>query len=252
MSTVLYTVEDKVARVVMNRPDKLNAIDAEMRNELYRVMQAAKADPDVWIIVLTGAGKSFSVGHDLSEVRAAGHGTGPTIDDLYLSMLEIYKPIVAAIPGYCLAQGGGLALCSDIRISSTTARFGWPQVKRGISSISGPSLLAHFIPINFALGSLLTGELIDAAEAYRLGMLNQIVAPEELDAAVDMVITQLRGNAPLAMRAVKEATLRGLGMSAPERVRFASLLLEQVNRTEDAQEGIAAFLEKRAPIWKGA
>jgi enoyl-CoA hydratase/carnithine racemase len=251
MSTVIYQVTDKVARITMNRPDKLNAINVEMRNELYAALVNANNDPDVWILVIGGAGGNFSPGHDLTEIRAAAGESGPTIDDLYLYLANIYKPTVSSISGYCLAQGGGIALCTDIRIATENARFGWPQVRRGISSISGPALLAHHIPMNFALEALLTGELISAEDALRWGMLNRVVPGDQLDATVDQVVAKLRANAPLAMRAVKEATVRGRGMGINERVRLASLLLDAVNATEDAKEGIAAFVEKRAPVWQG-
>jgi enoyl-CoA hydratase/carnithine racemase len=150
-----------------------------MRNELFRVFEDVKYNPEVWIATLTGTGRAFCVGHDLTEMSAAEDG-GPPTDDLYLYQLGVFKPLVASINGFCLAQGAELVLCSDVRIASEQAQLGWPQVKRG-----------------------------------------------------------------------KEAALRGAGMQVAERVRFASLLLKWINQTADAQEGLAAFREKRQPSWQG-
>lgn len=249
-STVLYEIRDKVARVTLNRPEKLNAINSEMRNELFRVFADVRDNPDVWLALVTGNGRAFSVGHDLLEMGGA-EDRGPTTDDLYVFQLTIYKPIIAAINGICLAQGAGIALCSDLRIASDRAQFGWPQVKRGIGSISGPCLLAHRIPLNFALEALMTGEFFTVEQAERLKLVNQVVPHDELLAAADNLVERIRCNAPLAVRAIKEATLRGLGMSLENRVRFAALMNRRVRETEDAQEGLRAFAEKRQPVWQG-
>lgn len=250
MSTVLYRVEDRVARITLDRPEKLNAINAAMRTELYQALGDVRANPDVWIAVLDARGRAFCVGHDLSEPIGEGEA-GPSVDDLYLFMLGIYKPIVAAINGYCLAQGAGLALCSDIRVASEQAQLGWPQVKRGIGSISGPALLTPRVPFNLAMEAIFTGDPIDAARALQLGLVNRVVPHDQLAAATDELVAKIRANAPLPMRAIKEAALRGAGMATVDRVRFASLMLQRIGQTEDAKEGLAAFAEKRAPTWKG-
>jgi E-phenylitaconyl-CoA hydratase len=250
MATVTYRVEDRVAHIALDRPDKLNAINGEMRRELFRVFEDVKYNPEVWIATLTGTGRAFCVGHDLTEMSAA-EDSGPSTDDLYLYQLEVFKPIVASINGYCLAQGAGLVLCSDVRIASEKAQFGWPQVKRGIASISGPALLAPRVPYNVAMELLLTGEMVSAGRALQLGLVNRVVPHERLEAETAAFVRTLRENAPLPMRAMKEAALRGAGMQVSERVRFASLLLKRINQTADAQEGLAAFQEKRQPSWQG-
>ncbi|MBI4506742.1 MAG: enoyl-CoA hydratase/isomerase family protein [Chloroflexi bacterium] len=249
-STVLYEVRDKVARITLNRPEKLNAINSEMRNELFRVLKDVKDNPEVWLALITGTGRAFSVGHDLLEMADAG-GHGPTTDDLYVFQLTIYKPIVVAINGICLAQGAGIVLCSDLRIASDRAQFGWPQVKRGIGSISGPCLLAHRIPLNFALQALLTGEFFSVEEAKRLNLVNEVVPHDQLMAAAEGMVERIRCNAPLAVRAIKEVTLRGLGLDLENRVRFAALMQRRIRASEDAQEGLRAFADKRQPVWQG-
>lgn len=250
MSLVTYRIEDRVGYITLNRPEKLNAITVAMRADLFKAFEDVRRNPDVWIAVVNGAGGNFSVGHDLTEMHGAADA-GPPIDDLYLFQLNTYKPIVAAIAGYCLAQGAGIALCSDIRLAATSARFGWPQVKRGIASISGPALLAHIAPRNLALEALLLGDHFDAANALRLNIVNRVVADDQLEAETAAVVAKLRANAPLAMRAIKETMLRGMSMSVAERVRFGALMLNEINHTADAKEGLAAFAEKRAPVWTG-
>ncbi|MBI3965242.1 MAG: enoyl-CoA hydratase/isomerase family protein [Chloroflexi bacterium] len=248
--TVDYEVRDNVAWITLNRPDKLNAIDSSMRSELFPIMQELKYSDALWMAVITGNGRAFSVGHDLVEMTTAGSHY-PTTDDLYLFQLGIYKPIIAAINGFCLAQGAGLALCSDIRIASDQARFGWPQVKRGIGSVSGPCLLAHRVPLNIALEFLFTGEFIDAQEAKRLNLVNYVVPHAQLMEKTEEFVSRIRGNAPLAARAMKETTVRGQGMTIEDRVRLARLTNNAILQTADAQEGLLAFREKRAPVWQG-
>jgi enoyl-CoA hydratase len=246
---VRYETEDRVAVITMNRPDKRNAINVDMREGLFAAFERARDDEDVWAVIITGAGGNFSSGHDLTMIGERAR-PGRSTDDLYLLMRSVWKPIIAAVEGYCLAQGAGMALCSDIRIAGAGASFGWPQVKRGISSISGPSLLAHSVPLCRAMELMLTGDFIGAEEAAAIGLVNRVVpSGKALDTAREIAAKICR-NAPLAVRTIKEATIRGLGLPLPDRIRIAADLMDRVNRTEDAREGLQAFKEKREPVWK--
>jgi len=255
MEFLTYDVRDRIARITMNRPDKLNAINIEMRAELFEAFEDVERNPDVWVAIITGNGRAFSVGHDLvSMASRAILGGGPgerTTDDLYLYLSRFYKPIVAAINGLCLAQGGGLALLSDIRIAADTAQFGWPQVKRGISSMSGPLMLTHQIPHNVAMELLMTGEFMSAQDALRLNLVNRVVPPDDLMATAEAMAAKIRDNAPLAVRGIKEAALRGLGLDLADRLKVGRAIANRVEVSKDAREGLAAFKEKRTPRWVG-
>ena len=143
MTLVEYEVKGRIAYITMNRPEKLNAMNREMIDGLWDGFTNFRDDPEVWLAIVSGRGRSFSVGHDLAEMSAGGaavRGHGST-DELYFAEQNIWKPIIATVNGHCLAQGAGIAMGADIRIASETAQFGWPQTKRGISSISGPVIL---------------------------------------------------------------------------------------------------------------
>ena len=254
MAVVEFEVKDRAAYVTLNRPEKLNAIDVAMRDELWRVFHEINDNPAIWIAVITGAGRAFSVGHDLVSMAGRGddlYSSEISTEDLYVYQSQMFKPVIAAVNGFCLAQGGGIALASDIRVASDRAQFGWPQTKRGIGSVSGPCMLAHRVPLNFAFEFLFTGDMIDAERAYELGMVNKVVPHDELMPAVDGYVEKLRQNAPLAMRAIKEVAVRGLNMRLEDRVRLAGIVNRRLQRTEDAQEGIKAFAEKRVPVFRG-
>lgn len=250
MSVVKYTIKDRVAYIVLNRPEKRNAINVEMKDRLFEIFDDVRDNPDVWVAVLAGEGGVFSTGHDLIEMAGGdAHGRPPV--ELYQVIEEIWKPTIAAIDGYCLAQGGGLALSCDIRIATDRAVFGWPQVKRGIASTSGPCSLAHRIPLNIAFEILFTGEFLTAQEAHRLHLVNRVVPPEKLFAETDTLVQKILANAPLAMRAIKEIAVRGRDMNLEDRVRFADTLSEHIRQSADAKEGLTAFREKRQAVWQG-
>ena len=254
MAVVEFEVRERAAYIRLNRPDKLNAIDVEMRDELWRRLHEVNDDPDIWLAVITGNGRAFSVGHDLVSMSGRSDALyDPEIstEDLYVYQSEIFKPIIAAVNGFCLAQGGGIALASDIRIASDKAQFGWPQAKRGIGSVSGPCMLAQRVPLNFALEFLFTGDMIDAQRAAELGIVNMVVPHDDLMAKTDEIVQKLLRNAPLPMRAIKEVAVRGQNMRLEDRVRLAGIVNRRLQRTDDAVEGIKAFQEKRAPVFTG-
>ena len=257
-NTVLFEVRDRVAYLTLNRPEKLNAINNDMIGDLFDTFNEVKTNPDIWAAVVTGSGRAFSTGHDLVMGRAEREESSPrkprgNTDNLYLFISQVYKPIIAAINGYALAQGGGIALLSDIRIASERAQFGWPQVKRGIASMSGPTILAHYVPLGSAFKFLFTGEFCDAQEAHRIGLVQEVVPHEQvLDRAEEMVRGIVENCAPLAVRAIKEAAITGRSFpNFEERMKNASTVNSGMSGSEDTREGLAAFAEKRRPNFKG-
>jgi enoyl-CoA hydratase/carnithine racemase len=248
MALVEFEVKERLAIITLNRPEKMNAINAAMRAEYATALTRVRDSDDIWAVIVTGRGKAFSAGHDLSEsLDVPG---SPSIPDLYALQRSVMKPVITAINGFCLAQGCGIALNSDIRIASQEARFGWPQVKRGISSVSGPSMLAKVVPLNIALEFLLTGDFIDAERALQLHLVNYVVPPQEVMPKALAIARTILENAPLAVRAMKEAALRTLHMRDDDAYAFTDMLLRRIEETEDAKEGLAAFAEKRKPVWK--
>ncbi len=254
MPQVEYEVRDRIAYIKMNRPEKLNAMSHEMLQGLWDAFRSFRDDDQAWLGIVTGAGKAFSVGHDLMEMRTSGKmadTTGST-DELYLFMAtQITKPIIAAVNGICLAQGAGVALGADIRVASETVQFGWPQAKRGISSISGPVILGQRIPIGKALEILLTGDFISATEALEFGLINHVVPPSELMSKTMEIATKILDNAPLAVRGMKAATVRGMDKPLTERLEIATQIYDGLQDTADAKEGLTAFLEKRNSVFQG-
>ena len=248
---VLYEIKEGIAYITMNRPEKLNAINPEMRQLLWDSFQDVKHNPEVRCAIVTGQGRAFSTGHDLVAMANARANEGPSTGDLYVVQANIWKPIIAAINGICLAQGCGIALGSDIRVASSEAQFGWPQVKRGISSVSGPALLSQVVPRNIAFEILFTGEFIDAQWALELMLVNHVVPPEEVMPKAQEIARKITANAPLSIAAIKEAAVSGAAMDLERRVAFAQTKRDVVLNTEDAKEGVKAFAEKRAPVWKG-
>ena len=248
---VIYEIKEGIAYITMNRPEKLNAIDPPMRQLLWDSFQDVKNNPEVRCAIVTGAGRAFSTGHDLVAMASATANEGPTTGDLYVVQSQIYKPIIAAINGICLAQGCGIALGSDIRIASSGAQFGWPQAKRGISSVSGPALLSQVVPRNIAFEFLFTGDFVDAQKALQLMLVNYVVEPDEVMPKAEEMAQKIIANAPLSIAAIKEAAIKGSEMGLEERVAFAQAKRDEVLKTEDAKEGVLAFAEKRAPVWKG-
>ena len=252
MALVEYEVKGRIGYVTMNRPEKLNALTHEMLDGLWRAFTDIKDNPDVWVGIVTGTGRAFSVGHDLVQMSAArpGKSVGST-DELYFMQQHTWKPIIAAVNGLCLAQGAGLAMGADILVAADSAQFGWPQVKVGITSISGPVILSHRIPLCNALEALFTGEFIPAEEALRLGLVNYVVPQAEVLSKAQELADKILQNAPLAVRAMKEAAIRGMHLSVHDRLGLATAVFDRVRHSEDAQEGLDSFQEKRAPVWKG-
>ena len=248
---VIYEIKEGIAYITLNRPEKLNAIDPPMRQQLWDAFQDVDKNPDVRCAIVTGAGRAFSTGHDLVAMAAGGANEGPSTGDLYVVQSNIWNPIISAINGICLAQGCGIALGSDIRIASSKAEFGWPQAKRGIASVSGPALLSQVVPRNIAFEFLFTGDFVDAHKALELMLVNYVVEPDQVMAKSEEIAQKITANAPLSLAAIKEASIKGSEMGLEDRVKFAQNKRNEVLESEDAKEGVLAFAEKRAPVWKG-
>ena len=248
---VIYEIKEGIAYITLNRPEKLNAIDPPMRQQLWDAFQDVDKNPDVRCAIVTGAGRAFSTGQDLVAMAAGGANEGPSTGDLYVVQSNIWKPIISAINGICLAQGCGIALGSDIRIASSKAEFGWPQAKRGIASVSGPALLSQVVPRNIAFEFLFTGDFVDAHKALELMLVNYVVEPDQVMAKSEEIAQKITANAPLSLAAIKEASIKGSEMGLEDRVKFAQNKRNEVLESEDAKEGVLAFAEKRAPVWKG-
>jgi enoyl-CoA hydratase/carnithine racemase len=252
-AAVRYQVRDHVARLTLARPEKRNAINRAMRKEVQDAYLDVKHNPHVWVFVLAAEGEVFCAGKDLLESVAPEDEDGTVFsnDELYLFLRNIDKPVICAINGPCLAQGAGFALNSDIVIMSERGSIGWPQVLRGISSVSGPALGAHALPWQIAMGYLMRGEPIPAQECLRWGIANEVVRHADLLSTADRWAEAILRSAPLAVRAVKEAARRGRDMNFESRMYMARDVANRILSSQDSKEGIRAFAERRLPLWAG-
>ncbi len=252
-----YEVAAHVARLTIDREERRNALSWTVVRELRRALAVAKADDDVRVVVLTGAGtKAFCAGADLDGMAAGAgftelHDGRGELADLFRDLYALGKPTIARVRGFALAGGFGLALACDLLVAADDATFGTPEVGLGLwpHMITVP-LLRSMAPKR-ALELMLTGRRIDAQEADRIGFVSRVVPVDDLDAAVDELAAELVGRSPLTLRQGRDSFYAVWDQDVETSLRLLHPLLTITASTEDAAEGIAAFTEKRAPEWKG-
>ena len=254
--SVDYAKEGRIAIFTLNRPDALNAMNLETIRQLHKAMIDFRDDPELWVGIVTGAGeKAFSAGADIKETLPflREHRDRPwAFPAMPWRGLELWKPLIAAINGLALGGGLELALACDIRIAAENARFGSPEVAVGLlPGWGGTQRLPRVLPWAKAAEILLMGRPIDAQEAYRIGLINKIVPPEQVMPTAKEWAEIICQAAPLAVRAAKEAMLRGVSMSLEQGLQLENTLLSYLLGTEDFDEGITAFAEKRKPTFRG-
>jgi enoyl-CoA hydratase/carnithine racemase len=255
---IAYETKGRVAYVTINRPDRRNAIDPATSSELRDAFEAFKEDDDAWVAILTGSGdQAFSAGADLvamSQAFAGGDG-GPRWDVPFGGItrgFECWKPLIAAINGYCLAGGLELALACDIRIAAEHATFGLPEPKRAIiPGAGGTQRLPRAVPLAFAMELLMTGDRFDSETALRFGLVSRVVPAKKLMATAEEVAGRILECGPLAVRYIKESAMRGREMSLEDGLKLESQMSGKVFQSEDAREGPTAFAQKRKPEYKG-
>ncbi len=256
--TILVDRDGPVAIVTLNRPSVLNALNSLMLHELRAAFAALDADDDVRAIVLTGAGpKAFAAGADISELNAlpnavSGAQQARVGQGVTLALERMRKPVIAAINGFALGGGCELAMGCDIRIASANAKFGQPEVNLGlIPGYGGTQRTARLLGRGMAMYLCLSGELIDAAEALRVGLVEKVVPLEGLLDEAKRIASVIAGKAPLAIAAAKRAIDEGIGLSTTEGLALEALAFGTLVDTEDFVEGTKAFMEKRKANFTG-
>ena len=256
-NTLLLDIQDGIATVTVNRPDKLNALNGTVIRELGEAAAAVAADAAVRGVILTGAGpKAFVAGADISELASQtpleGKARSLAGQAVFRRFEAMRKPVVAAINGFCLGGGCELAMACHIRMASESAKFGQPEVKLGIGPGYGATVrLPRLVGRGRAIQLLLTGEMIDAQEAWRIGLVNRVVAPADLLAEAEKLVRTILDQGPLAVAAVLEAVDAGYEMPAPEALLLEANHFGLLSSTSDMREGMTAFLEKRKAAFTG-
>jgi enoyl-CoA hydratase len=255
--TLLYEVKDQIATVTLNRPEVLHALNSRVFNELEQVFMTLVEDPGVRVILLTGAGnKAFAAGADINEIArldvAMGEAKARRGQEIFRTIETCGKPVIACINGFALGGGCELAMACTIRLASETARMGQPEVKLGlIPGYGGTQRLPRLVGQSRALKLLMTGEMIGAAEALRIGLVDEVVPAERLMERAEELARTIVGMAPLAIAACLEAVRWGSGLGLEAATDVEAEIFGRLCGTEDKDEGAKAFLEKRAAVWVG-
>jgi enoyl-CoA hydratase/carnithine racemase len=265
MGHIRYEVDDRVATVTIDRPEKRNAMTYAILADFHAAIHRAGSDDSVGAVVLTGAGGAFCAGTDLADLAetpedqrsgrgregaGAGEGSGARVP---WPIVACPKPMIAAVDGPAVGMGAEFATQCDVRVASTRARFGWIFVLRGLVADTGAGtfLLPRLIGPTAAMRLLFSGEIIDAAEALRMGFVTQVVEPEDLPAAAEAEARRYLDASPFAVRRTKELVYGGMFRPVDEHLRETARLLEECFRSEDHREGLAAFLERRPAAFTG-
>ena len=257
LADLRYYVEGHVARITIDREERRNALSWSVMRQLRDALARAKADDDVRVVVLTGAGdRAFCAGADLTTMAdgasyARLHDDRGELARLFRDLWELGKPTIARVRGYALAGGFGLALACDLVVAADDARFGTPEIDVGLWPFMITVPLCRSMPPKKALELMMTGRRVDADEAERIGFVNRVVPVADLDAAVDELAAQLAAKSPAIMKLGRDSFHAVWDLAAEEALRVLHPLLTVATGTEDAAEGIAAFTEKRPPVWKG-
>jgi E-phenylitaconyl-CoA hydratase len=251
-------VADGIATITINRPERMNAMDVEHYRGLSQAWMRVRDDDDIRVAIITGAGeKAFSAGADIKSFLTAP----PELSEMWLTQrdpilnrgLEVWKPVVAAVNGYCLAGGMTLLMATDIRIAAQHATFSVAEVKRGIvPGNGGTQRILDQLPYAIGMEMLLTGDGISAATAAHFGLVNKVVPMADLMPTARAYAAKIAANAPLAVQAAKELAVRSREMDRVTGLRFEALVNRLLQFSEDAKEGPAAFAAKRPPAFKGS
>jgi enoyl-CoA hydratase/carnithine racemase len=259
-SEIAYEVSGAVARITLNRPEKRNPLGPLTIGELLHALDAAKHDEQVRVVVLTGAGKVFSAGGDLSSMGSGGtplksEGGGATrpgtFVDLNLALTRLGKPSIAMVNGHALAGGLGLVVACDLAIAADDALLGTPEINVGLWPMMIMATIFRNVPRKRGLELVMTGDKITASAAAEMGLITRAVPKEKLESEVQSLAEKLAGKSPAVMRLGMEAFYATQDLELEPALRHLEGRLMAVLSTEDAREGLMAFLEKRAPNWKG-
>jgi enoyl-CoA hydratase/carnithine racemase len=245
---------DGIAWLTLNRPQARNALSVALMDALEAELAAIKADPEVKVVVIGGAGPAFCAGHDLREIRAEPRrevyeALFAQCSRLMLAIVRLPKPVIARVHGIATAAGCQLVATCDLAVAADTARFATPGVNIGLFCSTPMVALSRAVGRKPAMEMLLTGELLDAARAREIGLVNRVVPEAELDAAVAALAGEIAGKSPLTVAIGKEAFYRQAEMDLESAYRYAAEVMTRNMLARDAEEGIDAFLQKREPVW---
>ena len=254
---IIYEVKDHIAFITINRPEVFNALKMSTKYEIEDAIGKCAADPEVQGVIITGKGRGFIAGNDISEIRIDAKAEETVAMSMHAHQLfkkfdDLPKPIIAAVNGFAMGGGTELALACDLRVASTKAVFALPEVGLGVAPCyGGTQRLPRLIGTGWAKEMLFTGRRVKADEALRIGLVNRVVEPDELmDSAVELMKSILK-NAPIAVRTCKELVNRGMEMSLEDGLQLESDLNGMLAETADAKEGVKAFFEKRPAVFEG-
>ncbi len=254
--SILFTRQPPRATIALNKPEQLNALDTAMLRQIRNHLRSIQEDPEVIVAVVTGAGdRAFCSGIDVNEVREmdgwSARALGRELHHTFTAVRELSKPVIARINGLCLGAGLELAVSCDLLIGTETSRYGFPHMRIGIPSIVEAGILPQAVGIFRTKWLCFTAEYWDGRQAYQAGLINQVVPPEELDAAVDALVQKLAGYSPVAMALQKEIVHKWMTTDLETAIDFSINTVFMSFESEDQKEGMRAFLEKRTPFFKG-
>ncbi len=253
---LIYKKEKPIAHILINREEALNALNHNIMTGLNQIFSELEQDDEVIVVVITGTGnKAFVAGADVKEIREVGDkrteliGKGQAI---FSKIRNSSKVVIAAVNGFALGGGCELALSCDIRIASENARFGFPEVKLGLMpGYGGTQLLPRLIGLGGAKYVILTGEMLTAEEAWKFGLVEKVCPPDRLMEEVNVLARKIAANGPFAVRACKKAINTGIELPFDDALKLELEAYDKVGHSKDAEEGMAAFLEKRKPTFAG-
>jgi len=256
LKNIVMEKKDSVATIVISRPEVLNALDKETILELQKAVEDVRDDENVKVVVITGVGRAFIAGADVAWMRDRSplemREFLQLVQSVFNGIENLEKPVIAAINGYALGGGCELAMACDIRIASEDARFGQLEINLGIMpGGGGTQRLPRLVGVGRAKELILTGDMIDAKEAERVGLVNKVVLPDKLESATKELASKLAMKGQVAIKFIKDAINKGLKTNIKMGMAYEAELCSMLFTTEDQKEGMTAFLEKRKPVFKG-